>query len=343
MNFRQTPTTAEFSDQAAQWLAAVVECAGDPIISQDVRGIVTSWNDAAARLLGYAPEEIIGKPITTILPAEDHAEAALSGILNGDRIAECQTTYIHKGGDFVPISLAASLIRDIDGAPIGVAKILRQTKDDERLQKDAQEEISRRQKAERDLELLLRESHHRIKNTLAMVHAIASQTFQEAPANEKTTFAARLQAMGSAHDLLIKQDWNSVQLQEIVAQTIAPFQNGKETRVSADGPPVHLNANDALFLAIILHELATNAVKYGALSSPAGRIALNWMPSECGGKPHVELVWREADGPEVVAPKRKGFGTTLLRHMHNGDGGKAEIDFDPAGVICRMKVAVASL
>lgn len=100
-----------------------------------------------------------------------------------------------------------------------------------------------------------------------------------------------------------------------------------------------LPAKDALFLAIILHELPTNAIKYGALSRPEGHIVINWAPSEPDGKAYVNIIWREAGGPLVEVPKRGGFGTTLLRHMHSSEGGRTAIECDPAGVVCRMKVA----
>lgn len=330
MNFRQLTPVAELSDPAAQHLAAIVECARDAIASQDNKGIVTSWNAAATQLLGFAPEEIIGKPFASIFSSKAEDQDALKRALNAESIEVFEAPFKHKTNGWVSVSSSVSLIRNANGNVIGTALVMRPATD------------TANRSAEHELELLLRESHHRIKNTLAMIHAIAGQTFREAPATEKAAFASRLQAMGSAHDLLIKHDWNSVQLQDIVTQTLAPFRNADQPRFAVEGPPARLEANEALFLAIILHELATNAVKYGALSTPAGHITVLWSPAESGGKPYIDLVWREANGPAVTAPGRNGFGTTLLRHMHNGEGGGARIDFDPAGVVCRMKVAIAS-
>jgi two-component sensor histidine kinase len=189
---------------------------------------------------------------------------------------------------------------------------------------------------------LLHEIQHRVKNTLGTVQAIASQTFRRAPVEEKSAFGARIQALAGAHDLLIRENWKCAALSEVVAHALAPFQDRGKQRIHTDGPDCELAANGALLLAMALHELGTNAVKYGALSTDAGSVFVTWQIVEKeDGKSSVVFLWREQDGPAVTAPTRKGFGSTLLGRALDAGDGHAEVDFSPSGVRCRMSFPIS--
>ena len=158
--------------------------------------------------------------------------------------------------------------------------------------------------------LLLREMNHRIKNLLATVQAIANQTFKDrATPDSLRAFGSRLAAMAAAHDLLVTEHWESSDLQETVAAALAPFGAGQ---FGIEGPPVRITARAAVSLSMALHELATNAAKYGALGVPAGRVAVRWWLEEGESGERFRFTWTESGGPPVEEPDRRGFGTKLI-------------------------------
>ena len=195
----------------------------------------------------------------------------------------------------------------------------------ERLTADEQ-----RREAEEAKELLLAESRHRIKNTLATVQAIAAQTLQNGAANGLRSFLARLHALGEAHDLLTPQNWNWASLHEVVGRAIKPFQS-EQDRFVIEGPIVWVPAQTSLTLTLCLHELATNAVKYGALSNGTGRVHVAWQPVG-GERPSLKFTWQESGGPPVTVPKRNGFGSRLIQ----SSDGASRLDFLLDGVRCAL-------
>lgn len=181
--------------------------------------------------------------------------------------------------------------------------------------------------------LLIDELNHRVKNTLATVQSIAGQTLRDgADAGvARQTFVERLLALSAAHNVLTRENWKGANLAEIAAQAAAPFELGPTPRIAIDGQPVRLGSNVAVGVAIGLHELATNAAKYGALSIPGGRVCLSWRPDESGST--VVLTWRELGGPLVEASTHKGFGTRfLIRNLH------ADLAFCPDGLVCTCRI-----
>jgi len=193
-----------------------------------------------------------------------------------------------------------------------------------------------RRKAEETKELLLGESRHRIKNTLATVQAIASQTLRRGRAGGLDSFIARLHALGEAHDLLTSENWDRASLHELVGRAIKPFQT-TQNRFVIVGPAVWVPAQISLTLTLCLHELATNAVKYGALSKRTGRVHVAWEPVGNEERRNVRLTWHEIGGPPVTVPKRKGFGSLLIES--SGDG-ESRVDFTPDGVRCSMNLSL---
>jgi PAS domain S-box-containing protein len=194
------------------------------------------------------------------------------------------------------------------------------------------------------LELLINELNHRVKNTLATVQSIAWQTLRSAPSTEQArdTFDARLMALSRAHDVLTRENWEGASLREIVAQAIEPYGSHDERRFEVTGPEVRLPPRMALSLAMALQELATNAVKYGALSKVTGRVRIAWTLHGGSGAPRLRLAWEEMGGPPVSEPTRRGFGSRLIeRSLAQDLDGEVRMTFAPTGVVCAVDTLIA--
>ena len=286
-----------------------------------------SWNDGAVRLFGYSAEEVLGKPVTILIPSDrvDEEPAILQRIRRGERIHHYDTLRRRKDGSLINISLTVSPVRDAQGTIIGASKIAR--------------DISERKRAQEQERLLAGEMKHRIKNSLATVQALATQTLHTASAEEKQAFIARPHSIADAHDLLTAESWDRVPLRSVVARALEAFQEEQRERIVTEGSDgIWLNANRALLLAMALHELATNAVKYGALSNGHGCVTIHW---EFDAKPNkVTLFWREKGGPSISPPEHEGFGSRLIQGAMEGALGRAHLDFKPQGLDCTLEVTV---
>ena len=182
-------------------------------------------------------------------------------------------------------------------------------------------------------DLLIEELNHRVKNTLAILQAIAVQTFRSASRGEREKFEGRLGALAEAHNLLSKEKWQGSTLQDVVSRVMQPYLLNSPERMRMSGPNVPLSPRLAVVLSMIVHEIATNAAKYGALSNDTGTIRLDWEVTENAGR-KLRLVWAEAGGPHVVAPVQRGFGSRLIeRSARDQIGGEATVDFLPHGVV----------
>jgi two-component sensor histidine kinase len=182
--------------------------------------------------------------------------------------------------------------------------------------------------------LLIDELNHRVKNTLAILQAIATQTFRSASKLEREKFEGRLGALAEAHNLLSQEKWRGSELQDVVGRVLQPYLLSNPERMRMLGPTVPLSPRVAVILSMIVHEMATNAAKYGALSNDTGTIALDWEVINEGGQPRLRLIWREAGGPLVTAPVQRGFGSRLIeRSARDQLGGEATVDFLPRGVV----------
>ncbi len=311
------------AEEGERRLAAIIESSEDAILSIDLNGIVTSWNKGAERLYGYQTAEMIGQPVTILLPKDrqDEEMSILERISQDEHVHHYETVRQHENGSLVEISLTVSPIRDAHGKVIGASKVAR--------------DITERRRAERLQGILMHELNHRIKNTLAMVQAIARQTFRDSEGHSivRETFEARLLALSNAHDLLTREKWDGAELSEVIANVLAPYQR---ERFEINGPELRLTTRVALALTLALHELATNAAKYGALSAPAGRVAITWAVRP-GDPPHLTFRWQERGGPLVSPPARTGFGSRLIERSLAAElGGKVQITYDPAGVVCEV-------
>ena len=183
-------------------------------------------------------------------------------------------------------------------------------------------------------DLLIEELNHRVKNTLAILQSIATQTFRSASKTEREKFEGRLGALAEAHNLLSKEKWQGSELQDVVRRVLQPYLLNNPERLRMSGPKVPLSPRLAVVLSMIIHEIATNAAKYGALSNDNGTIRLDWETVTENGKPKLRLVWAEAGGPPVTAPVQRGFGSRLIeRSARDQLGGEATVDFLPRGVV----------
>jgi PAS domain S-box-containing protein len=201
-------------------------------------------------------------------------------------------------------------------------------------------DITERAVAERHQSLLIHELNHRVKNTLATVQSIAAQSFrtigEEARPNLKT-FEERLFALARAHDVLTRESWDRAELREIITEILGPYLRQAGTRFEITGPRLRLPPKMALALAMALHELATNASKYGALSTPSGRVLIHWTVAE-NAPPLLILTWEEQGGPPVVQPRRKGFGTRLIeRSLAMELGGEVRLSYEASGLVCEVR------
>jgi PAS domain S-box-containing protein len=319
------------AENDARRLTSIVEFSDDAIVSKDLKGVIVSWNAGAERLFGYAAAEVVGRPITILMPPDrlDEELGILARIVRGEHIDHYETIRRRKDGGLVEISLTVSPVKDSSGRIVGASKIAR--------------DITERRRAEAQQNILLGEMKHRIKNTLATVQAIAMQTLRRTPGEERDAFMTRLQALAKAHDLLSLKSWDSAPLRDVVGAALGAFQERHRERFQIEGEgDVWLDANKALLLAMTLHELATNAVKYGALSNAGGRIRVAWELSKIDGASRLRFIWQERGGPAVEPPKQKGFGSTLIERAVQTGLGPTRLEFDPCGLAFSVDIPVSA-
>lgn len=323
--FKTLLATLQESEQRLRSVAAIVESSDDAIVSKNLDGIIMSWNKGAQRIFGYTAEEAIGQPITIVIPADRQSEEReiLTRIKRGERIEHFETIRQRKDGGLIVVSLTVSPVKGADGKIFGASKIARDITE----QKRSQELIS----------TLGREAEHRSKNLLATVQAAVHLSHADTPEGLKKAIDGRIQALANVHSTLVKTRWIGADLSEIATQELAPYSETGQQRVRIDGPAILLEPNAAQAIAVTLHELATNAAKYGALSVANGRVDLNWS-HEVGG--HLRLSWTETGGPKAQEPTRKGFGSRIIEQMVAQQSGQARFDWRPDGLVCEISLQV---
>ncbi len=312
------------SANATQRLASIVESSDDAIVSKDLNGVITTWNRGAERLFGYTAEEVSGKPITVLIPAERHDEepAILDRIRRGQRLGHYETVRRRKDGSLVEISLTVSPIATVEGKIIGASKIAR--------------DITERKRSDAQIAILAREAEHRAKNVLANVQATVRLTQSDTPDGLKRAIEGRIQALANVHGLFVQSRWAGAELHTLVMQELAPYCQDGETRARIDGPNLLLEPNTAQTIAVSLHELATNAAKFGALSVPKGHVQIEWSRAADG---RLVLRWTETGGPIVRPPTRQGFGTRVMESMIRGQlKGEMRFDWRAEGFACEIAV-----
>jgi PAS domain S-box-containing protein len=309
------------AEMAALRLAAIVDHSEDAIVSKDLNGIIQTWNRGAERLFGYEAAEVIGKSIFIIVPPDRHDEEhrIIDSIRRGERIAHYETVRQRKDGSLVDISLTVSPVRDAAGRILGASKIAR--------------DITERKRAQARNELLSREIQHRTKNLFAVVQSVVARSFagKRSVKEAEAAVQSRLSSLAQTHVMLLDKSWEGADLTEVIAAEMRPYGN----RVKISGPRVVLNPKAAQNIALAIHELATNAAKYGALSNEIGWVDVSWSVSASDGSRALSFAWQECGGPPVTIPQSKGFGNTVLEVVMR-DYGRPQIKYASKGLMYRL-------
>ena len=308
----------------AALLASIVESSDDGIYSVDLNGIITSWNKGAERLFGYTVDEVVTKPIITLIsPDRQHEEIAiLERIKRGEHIRHYETVRQRKDGSSVEISLTVSPMYTPKGNIIGASKVAR--------------DISDRKKSQ---QLIIRELNHRTQNLFAVFQAIASRAVDESKtaAEIKYVLNGRLQALARAYQVIA--EGGSASLAALLERELGAFSK----QVKFCGCDIVVNPSAAQQLALIIHELVTNALKYGALSAPAGRISIEGRIDRLNGSGTFTFVWRETGGPAVTKPSRRGFGSFILLDSAKHFGQSVKLDYTPRGICYELQLPLNAI
>jgi PAS domain S-box-containing protein len=438
-------TERKRNEEMAQRLAAIVESSDDAIVSKDLNSTITSWNKGAEQIFGYTAGEIIGKPITILIPPDrqDEEDAIINRVRGGQRIEHYETVRLRKDGRLIDISLTVSPIRDARGNIIGASKIARDvgerkrseaavrraeqefrdfvdnatvgmhwvgpdgiiiwanrtemdmlgfTRDeyighhiaefhadqpviDSILQRLSNREtlhncearlrckdgslrevlinsnvlwdgdrfihtrcftrdVTERKHSEAQIAILAREAEHRAKNVLATVQATVHLSHADTTEGLKQAIEGRIQALANVHALFVGSRWTGAELHSLATQELSPYCQEGEARARIEGPSLLLEPAIAQTIAVTLHELATNAAKYGALSQAEGRVQIEWSRAADG---RLVLRWTETGGPPVKPPTRRGFGTRVMEGMIGGQlKGQMRFDWREEGLVCEI-------
>jgi PAS domain S-box-containing protein len=442
------------AEQAAQRLASIVESSDDAVLARDLDGLLTSWNHGAERLFGYKADEVIGKPVTILIPAgrEDEEPFMLARIRRGERVDHYETVRRRKDGCLIEISLSISPIKAADGRIVGASKIARDITERKRAEAALREseerfrgifenagtgiaiadlegrfqsynpayaamlgyseqelrslicvdlmhpedreanlaekrrllaleissfqivnryigkggkliwvhkhvsllcdaagrptntvvlatDITERKRQDDHIRLLMREVNHRSKNLLTVVQAIARQTAAATPIDFAARFEQRIQALCASQDVLVGNDWRGAKLDELVRSQLAHFEDLIGTRIILEGPPLLVTASASQALGMALHELATNAGKYGALANGDGRVAIKWaLEGESVSAQTFVMSWREQGKSPIEAPSKRGFGSTVICKMAELSlTAKVDLEFPAPGLSWRLQ------
>lgn len=290
-----------------------------PVFVRRREGEILYWTNGCRELYGYTTEEACGQPaselLRTVFPVPwETIEAALSaqGQWSGRLRQTC------KSGREIWVEAVLRLRDSLNpGGPIIVEEA---------------SDISARVTLEEQSALLARELDHRVRNILTVVQALARMSVPDAPPEQLRKLEGRIAALAEANKLLHQSSWKQAELRGIVSEVAGTLGIGE--RIALDGPDVAIVADHAFGLSLALHELSTNALKYGALSDPAGLVALSWTVD--GETEAVHLRWRERGGPPVAPPSRRGFGSRLIQGAVLGAPAPARIEYAPDGLVCDL-------
>jgi len=286
-----------------QHLAAIVEGSDDAIITKNLDSIIQSWNGGAERLFGYTAEEAIGRPITMLIPEDRQSEEddIIARLRRGERLSHFETIRVRKDGSLVPISLTVSPVRDADGRVVAASKIAR--------------DITLQREAETQQRVLLSEMRHRVANAFAVASGLIAVCARQAQTPDElvTLMRDRFRALSGAHAMAVRAPGaepapaDGTTLEDLVGSILRPFAGGAEPELSLGRVPVTGAAITPL--ALVIYEMCTNSVKYGALSQPEGRLSIRSEVTD--GR--LRIHWREACAVAEPASNREGFGTKMSR------------------------------
>jgi len=332
---KQTDAALEHSRVLAleqeQRLAATYEHAAIGISETAPDGTFLRVNEAICAITGFSREHLLASRLFTHTHPED-ADPDREGFrkqVAGDlEFYSVEKRFIRKDGRIIWISVRSSPVCDADGKLLYLVRVV--------------QDITERKAAEQRAKLLIDELNHRVKNTLATVQSLASQSARGAPtpAVFRESFEGRLIALSKAHDQLTQHHWESADLRELLSASLAPYAGAD--RVVLRGEDVVLRPRAVLTLAMAFHELTTNAAKYGALSVSGGRVEIRWLPVRLeggDGRALLQIDWLEQGGPPVSEPRERGFGSKLIEGSIAAElGGSARLIFAPEGLRCEMLI-----
>lgn len=324
----------------ARRLAAIVESSDDAILAKDLDGIIITWNQGAERLFGYTADEAVGRPVTMLIPVDRHDEEPniLARIRRGERIDHYETVRRRKDGSLVEISLSVSPILSANGRIVGASKIAR--------------DITERRRAQERQQLLLREMNHRVKNLFALASGLVRLSVRSATTARELAkdVSERLAALARAHDLTVSSiisgtdaSTKPTTLHALIAAIVSPYDEQLDRgngRTTITGPDIPLSGDALTAIALLLYEFATNAAKYGALASPAGRIEI-----ACREEERFSLTWSEHGASPIQGqPEGEGFGSVLERAtVRDQLNGEIEREWKPDGLSIRLSFPRQSL
>lgn len=316
------------SDAAARRLTALVESSDDAIIAKDLDGYITDWNPGAERLFGYRREEVLGQSVMLLIPEDRQEEepGILARVRAGERIERFETIRRRKDGTLVAISLTISPIKDARGAIVGASKIAR--------------DVSDWQRAQEQQNMLLREMNHRIKNVFALTSGIVNLSARSAssPLELAATVSERLATLSRAHALTMSAiaaggEPAAATLHALIGAILAPYKAGERPRSEVRGADIQIPSALVTSLSLLLHEFATNAAKYGSLSTEEGIVEIT-----CSDRlSEFLIVWRERGGPPPTKTASEGFGSRLVKATAS-QLGRISRTWDPSGVVIELVI-----
>lgn len=318
--------------ESEQRFAATYENAGIAIAEVDAEGRLLRINEAYSIISGYNREELIGRSFSSLTHPDDRAqeEQLYAQLIKGnlDRYT-VEKRHIGKSGKISWLAINASAVRGDGGAFLYAVRILR--------------DITARKQAQQRQHMLMGELNHRIKNILTTVQSFAYQIIRQTsdPQIFFEKFQSRLIALGKAHSLLTRTQWEGASLRDIIEEQALPFQEGKGQLIQLDGNLVELSPEQAVVLGMVFHELLTNAVKHGSLSKPNGYVRIDWQRRQDANtrQSRLHLCWREINGPAVHRPDHQGFGSVFIeRSVRDQLCGTAQLVFKPSGLVCLLEL-----
>jgi len=315
--------------QAAEQLAAIVSHSSDAIVSIDKHGVILTANRAFCQLFQYDPEELPGSRLVDLIVPEEFVPQFREKLRQPRANAQIVRRR-RKDGHCLELSLSTAAIHDETGEFSAISAIYR--------------DIAPLVRAAEHIEFLLREVNHRSKNMLAVVQAVARQTARLAATPELFIegFMARLAAIASSHDLLVSRDWRGVQIADLTRSQFSHLDAETCGRISVGGDLIEINPRAAEAYGLALHELSTNAARFGALSDPAGKVDLRFQLDPA--TKIYTLTWTESGGPAVLKPARVGFGSSVLSRMAPlAIHGESALEFLTEGVAYRLSAPVAQI
>jgi PAS domain S-box-containing protein len=290
-------------------------------------------SSSVMEFLGHSPEDVIRDPNLWLSKVSDVDRPAVMGMITNTSGHDEPIEYrIIRDGNEIWVRDKAFMLPSDIGNRVRVAGLAR--------------DVTLAKRADQQRDLMIGELNHRVKNTLALVQSLATQTLHSATSLEgfEKAFTTRLHALAAAHDLLTDTNWVGTTLHHVIKTAVAPFaeREGRTAHIDFAGPTVWLNSNTAITLALAFHELVTNAAKYGALSIDAGRVKISWVAKPTANPTEVDLTWRESGGPAVKPPSRPGFGTMLLERVLAFEvDGKVDLSFPTSGVEFNFKLPLS--